>query len=169
MTSRELMNMFDTIIPGARLIDGTGAEPFVADLCIADGKIAAIGDFTGFRANEEFQADSRVLAPGFIDVHTHDDLHVIRHPSMLPKLSQGVTTVIAGNCGISAAPLRLVDEPADPINLLGEGSDFTYPCFAWLRGCGQSGNPCRQCGGAYWSYLAAQQSYGQLSTAGNGC
>lgn len=124
------MSMFDTIIRGARLIDGTGAEPFIADLCIAEGKIAAIGDFTGIRANEEFQADGRVLAPGFIDVHTHDDLHVIRHPSMLPKLSQGVTTVIVGNCGISAAPLRLVDEPPDPINLLGEGSDFIYPCFA---------------------------------------
>jgi N-acyl-D-amino-acid deacylase len=52
-------------------------------------------------------AEGLVLAPGFIDVHTHDDISVIRNPAMLPKLSQGVTTVIVGNCGISAAPVKL--------------------------------------------------------------
>jgi N-acyl-D-amino-acid deacylase len=71
-----------------------------------------------------------VLAPGFIDVHTHDDTSVIRDPQMLAKLSQGVTTVIVGNCGISAAPVQLAGAPPDPMNLLGDAEDFRYPTFA---------------------------------------
>ena len=71
-----------------------------------------------------------MLAPGFIDVHTHDDIAVIHTPSMLPKLSQGVTTVIVGNCGISAAPVTLRGELPDPMNLLGGSESFRYPTFA---------------------------------------
>jgi N-acyl-D-amino-acid deacylase len=71
-----------------------------------------------------------VLAPGFIDVHTHDDTTVIRNPQMMAKLSQGVTSVIVGNCGISAAPVRLTGAPPDPMNLLGEADAFRYPTFA---------------------------------------
>jgi N-acyl-D-amino-acid deacylase len=70
-----------------------------------------------------------VLAPGFIDVHTHDDISVIRNPAMLPKLSQGVTTVIVGNCGISAAPVKLRGELPEPMNLLGTAEHFCYPTF----------------------------------------
>jgi N-acyl-D-amino-acid deacylase len=75
-------------------------------------------------------ADGLVLAPGFIDAHTHDDIVVIRKPEMLPKISQGVTTVIVGNCGISAAPVHLHGEPPDPMNLLGGFEAFCYPTFA---------------------------------------
>jgi N-acyl-D-amino-acid deacylase len=75
-------------------------------------------------------AEGLVLAPGFIDVHTHDDTNVIQTPQMLAKLSQGVTTVIIGNCGISAAPVQLRGEPPDPMNLLGDSSAFRYPTFA---------------------------------------
>ena len=75
-------------------------------------------------------AQGLALAPGFIDVHTHDDTSVIGSPEMLPKLSQGVTTVIVGNCGISAAPVQLRGEPPDPMNLLGAGDAFCYPTFA---------------------------------------
>jgi N-acyl-D-aspartate/D-glutamate deacylase len=71
-----------------------------------------------------------VLAPGFIDTHTHDDTSVIRDPQMLAKLSQGVTTVIVGNCGICAAPVRLKGDPPDPMNLLGNAEAFRYPTFA---------------------------------------
>jgi N-acyl-D-aspartate/D-glutamate deacylase len=70
-----------------------------------------------------------VLAPGFIDTHTHDDLELIRNPQMLAKISQGVTTVIVGNCGISAAPVSLANGLPDPMNLLGEIKDFIYPKF----------------------------------------
>ena len=83
-----------------------------------------------FHAQKTVEADGLILAPGFIDVHTHDDLAVIRTPAMLPKLSQGVTTVIVGNCGISASPVTLRGEPPDPMNLLGDAESFRYPTFA---------------------------------------
>jgi N-acyl-D-aspartate/D-glutamate deacylase len=76
------------------------------------------------------EGEGQVLSPGFIDVHTHDDTSVIRDPQMMAKLSQGVTTVIVGNCGISAAPVQLTGPPPDPMNLLGEADAFRYPTFA---------------------------------------
>jgi N-acyl-D-amino-acid deacylase len=75
-------------------------------------------------------AQGRTLAPGFIDVHTHDDIAVLRKPEMLPKISQGVTTVIVGNCGISASPVQLRGRLPDPMNLLGDAEDFRYPSFS---------------------------------------
>jgi N-acyl-D-amino-acid deacylase len=75
-------------------------------------------------------AEGLTLAPGFIDVHTHDDTSVIRTPEMLPKISQGVTTVVVGNCGISASPVSLKGNPPDPMNLLGDREAFRYPTFA---------------------------------------
>jgi N-acyl-D-amino-acid deacylase len=65
--------------------------------------------------------------------HTHDDTVVIRQPQMLPKLSQGVTTVIVGNCGISASPVSLRGDPPDPMNLLGNAEAFAYPRFLDYR------------------------------------
>ncbi len=82
------------------------------------------------RAREVIDAEGMVLAPGFIDVHTHDDTSVIHTPEMTAKLSQGVTTVIVGNCGISAAPVQLRGEPPDPMNLLGGRDAFCYPTFS---------------------------------------
>src|SRR5664279_2337365 len=70
-----------------------------------------------------------VVAPGFIDVHTHDDQIVLAAPAMLPKISQGVTTVVVGNCGISLAPLVHADVPP-PLNLLGGGNKYIYPTMA---------------------------------------
>src|SRR5690606_4612283 len=122
--------MYDTLIRGACVLDGSGAEGFVADVAVADGRIAALGDLGEARAREHIDGAGLALAPGFIDVHTHDDTNVIRTPDMLPKLSQGVTTVIVGNCGISAAPVTLRGDPPDPMNLLGGRRDFTYPSFA---------------------------------------
>ncbi|MFJ1301138.1 amidohydrolase family protein [Pseudomonadota bacterium AL_CKDN230030165-1A_HGKHYDSX7] len=121
--------MYDTLIRGARVLDGTGAPAIHADVALAQGRIAAIGDLSGARAATEIDAAGLVLAPGFIDVHTHDDTNVIRTPQMLPKLTQGVTTVIVGNCGISASPVSLKGEPPDPMNLLGGAQDFRYPTF----------------------------------------
>ncbi|CEJ96271.1 D-aminoacylase (EC 3.5.1.81) [Caballeronia glathei] len=123
----------DTLIVGARLIDGTGSPAVERDVAVRDGRIVAItapGGLAGWRADAIFEAEGRVLAPGFIDVHTHDDTHVIRSPQMLPKLTQGVTTVIVGNCGISASPVTLKGDPPDPMNLLGDAAAFKYPTFA---------------------------------------
>ncbi|MGO4700885.1 N-acyl-D-amino-acid deacylase family protein [Dyella sp. 2RAB6] len=128
------MQYFSTVIRRVRIIDGSGAETDDSrfDVALHDGRIAAIvragsGDWQG---GDEFDGEGHALAPGFIDVHTHDDLQVIRAPDMLPKLSQGVTTVVVGNCGISAAPVTLHGEPPDPMNLLGPADAFAYPTFA---------------------------------------
>jgi N-acyl-D-aspartate/D-glutamate deacylase len=120
----------DTLIVGAMLYDGTGAPPVERDVALRDGRIVAIGNLSNWLAEEVIEANGRALAPGFIDVHTHDDTHVIRAPQMLPKISQGVTTVIVGNCGISASPVTLKGDPPDPMNLLGERDAFGYPTFA---------------------------------------
>ena len=99
------------------------------------GMICAIGDLSSYHANTTTDGKGRVLSPGFIDVHTHDDTSVISSPQMLPKLSQGVTTVIVGNCGISAAPVQLRGAPPDPMNLLGAADAFCYPPLplTWQR------------------------------------
>lgn len=120
----------DTLIRQAFLIDGSGSDPLMTDVAVAAGRIIAIGALDSWQAGSVIDAAGKVLSPGFIDVHTHDDTHVIRTPEMLPKLSQGVTTVIVGNCGISAAPVTLKGEPPDPMNLLGPSSAFSYPTFA---------------------------------------
>ncbi|WP_459617354.1 N-acyl-D-amino-acid deacylase family protein [Bordetella sp. 2513F-2] len=122
--------MYDTLIRDALVFDGTGTPGVRADVALADGAIAAVGALAGAQAGTVVDARGRALAPGFIDVHTHDDTNVVRAPQMLPKLSQGVTTVVVGNCGISAAPVRLKGEPPDPMNLLGGAGDFVYPSFA---------------------------------------
>ncbi|EPC00918.1 D-aminoacylase [Litchfieldella anticariensis FP35 = DSM 16096] len=121
---------FDVLIRSAQVLDGTGAPPFQADIGIRDERIVAIGELGQHTATASLDATGRYLAPGFIDVHTHDDTNVIRTPEMLPKLSQGVTTVVVGNCGISASPVSLEGKVPDPMNLLGRVEDFRYPSFA---------------------------------------
>ncbi len=119
----------DTLIRNASVLDGSGSDAQIIDVAISGGRIGAIGLALSCRASRQVDANGLVLAPGFIDVHTHDDTYVIRKPEMLAKLSQGVTTVIVGNCGISAAPVRLRGEPPDPMNLLGNADAFRYPTF----------------------------------------
>ena len=119
-----------TLIRSILVADGSGRSPEIADVAIDDGRILAIGNLSDTKAETIFDGDGKVLAPGFIDVHTHDDISVIRAPQMLPKLSQGVTTVVVGNCGISASPVQLRGEPPDPMNLLGDAESFRYPTFA---------------------------------------
>jgi N-acyl-D-aspartate/D-glutamate deacylase len=120
----------DTLIRNATVLDGSGVASELLDVALAHGRICAVGPGLDFRAATQMDATGLTLAPGFIDVHTHDDTSVIRTPAMLPKLSQGVTTVIVGNCGISASPVTLRGEPPDPMNLLGDAADFRYPNFA---------------------------------------
>lgn len=121
---------FQTLIRKASIVDGAGGTPYVADVGVAGGRIAAIGEHLEGGADEVVEAAGLALAPGFIDVHTHDDTNVVREPAMTPKLSQGVTTVVVGNCGISAAPVTLRAAPPDPMNLLGDAAAFRYPSFA---------------------------------------
>jgi N-acyl-D-amino-acid deacylase len=124
------MSSCDTVIRNASVLDGSGAAAETLDVALRDGHICAVGHALDVRAITEVDAEGLALAPGFIDVHTHDDLSVICNPAMLPKLSQGVTTVIVGNCGISASPVELRGDPPDPMFLLGGTDEFRYPTFA---------------------------------------
>lgn len=125
---------FDLLIRNATIVNGSGSEPFEKDVYIKDGKIARLSTSSlpveTIQVKETIDANGLHLAPGFIDVHTHDDINVIDNPEMLSKISQGVTTVIVGNCGISASPVVLSSEPPDPLNLLGSKEHFKYPNFA---------------------------------------
>lgn len=127
--------MHDLLIRNAQVIDGGGQPAWRGDVAVKGGRIVALGNagMLAETARQAIDADGLVLCPGFIDVHTHDDLEVIRAPAMLSKLSQGVTTVIVGNCGISASPVRLRGAAPDPMNLLGADQDFRYPRFADYR------------------------------------
>src|SRR6266403_6282148 len=94
---------FDLLIRTATVIDGTRAPRFEADIGVLSGKISQIGKLKE-KGEVEIDASGRIVAPGFIDAHTHDDRLMLSAPEMAPKVSQGVTTVVAGNCGCSLAP-----------------------------------------------------------------
>jgi len=121
---------YDVLFRGGTVIDGTGAARMRADVAVAGGRIAAVGDLAGAQAARTVDASGRIVAPGFIDAHTHDDNLLLVDPAMTPKTSQGVTTVIAGNCGVSLAPLRPGRPVPPPLDLLGGPGDFRYPRFA---------------------------------------
>ena len=92
---------FDLVLSGGRVVDGTGAPARVADVGIRDGVIAAVGDLSRTPASERVSVAGLVVAPGFIDVHTHAD-NVAEHPEAGNFVRMGVTTIVAGNCGSSA-------------------------------------------------------------------
>ena len=98
---------FDVLVRGATLYDGTGAAPRVADVGVRGDRIAHVGALPGARANALIDASGLALAPGFIDVHTHDDFALIVRPEMDFKVLGGVTTVVVGNCGLGAAPFPM--------------------------------------------------------------
>jgi len=120
----------DTIIRDGTVFDGTGAPRFVADIAINGDRIVAVGALGSFTAAREVIATGKAVAPGFIDAHTHDDRAVLHGPAcMLCKMSQGVTTVVVGNCGISLSPVRMTSRPPPPLDLLGDESFWTFDSF----------------------------------------
>ncbi|MGJ7505446.1 N-acyl-D-amino-acid deacylase family protein [Variovorax sp. ZT5P49] len=126
---------FDLVVRHGTLIDGTGSARRQVDVGIRGARVAAIGDLSALRGAVEIDATGRIVAPGFIDSHTHDDRYLMLEPDMPAKLSQGVTTVVTGNCGISLAPWGA---PAGatvppPLNLLGHDpalfGDATFAAY----------------------------------------
>ncbi|HEY6599587.1 MAG TPA: amidohydrolase family protein, partial [Pseudomonadales bacterium] len=103
--------MFDLIIKGGRVVDGSGADARVADVGISNGAIAAIGALGG-DARQIVDAQGRIVAPGFIDPHTHFDVQLLWDGAARPALEHGVTTVVPGNCSLSLAPLKAADRHA---------------------------------------------------------
>ena len=120
---------YDIIFKNGKVIDGSGADPVRLDVAVIGNSIAALGKFKDDQAVKVIDLNGKMISPGFIDVHTHDDNAVLKSPECLPKISQGVTTVIVGNCGLSASPVRLKDNPPDPLNLLGTQADFRFNSF----------------------------------------
>jgi N-acyl-D-amino-acid deacylase len=98
--------MLDLVIRGGSLVDGTGATPVTGDVGIKDGLIAEIGGRITSPAREAIDADGALVTPGFVDVHTHYDGQFLWDDTLDPSFSHGITTAIAGNCGVGFAPLR---------------------------------------------------------------
>ena len=127
------MERFDLVVRNGTVIDGTRAPRFAADVAVAGERIVRVGKLDGVRGALEIDATGKIVAPGFIDAHTHDDRLMLSAPEMAPKVSQGVTTVVAGNCGISLAPMpggprRPVTPPLDLLDE--DGGWFRFRTFA---------------------------------------
>ena len=99
--------MYDILIRGAEIFDGTGGAPFFADVAVAGGRIAAVGSrLPAESAAQVIEADGMCLLPGFIDAHTHSDVMELLHASREEALRQGITTEVVGSCGIGVVPMR---------------------------------------------------------------
>ena len=131
--------MYDEVIRGGQVIDGTGAPAVQADVAIKDGRIAAVGDIpeTG---TIETDATGKLVTPGFVDPHTHYDAQLLWDPTASPSSIHGVTTIIGGNCGFTLAPLRPGDDDylrkmmakveGMPLPALEQGTDWSWETFA---------------------------------------
>ncbi|MEO0751452.1 MAG: D-aminoacylase [Pseudomonadota bacterium] len=117
----------DLLIRGADVLDGTGGAAYRADIAIAGDEILRVGNLPDLTARETLQATGLCVAPGFIDVHTHDDWAVIEDPGLACKITQGVTTVVAGNCGISAAPFAARDGLPAPFAIVPRLNGLSAP------------------------------------------
>ena len=109
---------FDLVIRNGAIHDGTGAKAFEADVAIADGRIAQVGNVAG-SGNEEIDAKGKMVTPGFVDLHTHYDAQVTWSSEITPSSWNGVTTAVIGNCGVGFAPCK--PEERDMLVKLMEG------------------------------------------------
>ena len=102
---------FDTLIKNGEIIDGTGRLRYKADIGIFEGKIAAMGHLAEAKAARTVDATSLIVAPGFIDMHSHSDMSLFDDPGGESKAHQGVTTEVTGNCSYSPFPIGVAAMP----------------------------------------------------------
>ena len=127
-----MKEQFDLLVRNATIINGSGDARFAGDIGVRGDRIAKIGRLDSAKADVEVDASGKVAAPGFIDAHTHDDRLMLSAGDMAPKVSQGVTTVVAGNCGISLSPMPggMNGAVPSPLDLLdSDGKWFRFPTF----------------------------------------
>jgi N-acyl-D-amino-acid deacylase len=129
MTQRKDFKL-DTLIRGGTLIDGTKRPRYDSDVGIAGGEVVFIGDASHLSAERVIDALGKIVAPGFIDSHTHDDAALLLDPQMMPKISQGVTSVVTGNCGVSTAPLTSGAKRPMPLSLIASREFHEAATFA---------------------------------------
>ena len=98
--------LFDSILAGGTVYDGSGAPGFAADVGIREGRITVLGDLSEAEAGERLDASGLAVAPGFVDLHTHSDFTLVVNGRAESQVHQGVTTEAVGQCGHSCAPLR---------------------------------------------------------------
>src|SRR6266446_1430405 len=118
--------LYDLLIRHGTVIDGTGTPGAVADVGVSDGRITALEPRLEGSAGREIDVSGRVVAPGFIDVHTHSDFTLLSAPSADSKVRQGITTEVVGDCGFSPAPVR-----PQTLELLKEYTGFLNPHLPW--------------------------------------
>ena len=100
---------YDIVVKGALIVDGTGKKAHGGDVAVKDGRVAAVGKVSD-AAKRTIVADGQVVAPGFIDAHTHYDAQLLWDPSASPSSAHGVTTILMSNCGYALAPVRSKDQ-----------------------------------------------------------
>jgi N-acyl-D-amino-acid deacylase len=126
---------YDVVAKGGLIVDGTGREAFGGDIAVEGGRVVEIGDVTG-AATRTIDADGQVVAPGFIDAHTHYDAQLLWDPSANPSTAHGITTILMGNCGYTLAPVRSQDQDY-LMGLFAAAEEVpklaleTYAPFAW--------------------------------------
>jgi N-acyl-D-amino-acid deacylase len=133
MTNSSSQPRCDHVFRNSLIFDGSGEPPFAGELSVEGDRIVEVGPPGTIPAGtgvEEHDLSGLAIAPGFIDAHTHDDRIVLDAPAMQPKISQGVTTVVVGNCGISLAPARFTGDPPPPMNLLGGARVYEFSTFS---------------------------------------
>ena len=118
--------MYDILIKNAKIADGSGNPTFFADVAVKDGKIARVCKNLKAEAETVIDGKGKVLSPGFIDVHSHHDLELEKNFLCSNSLEQGITTIIGGMCGESAAPI-CADRMEDCLRVVGrDHSDESY-------------------------------------------
>ncbi len=119
--------MFDILIKGATIVDGTGAKTWVGDAAISGDRLAALDRHIPAKARRVMAADGYMLAPGFIDIHCHSDFSLFDHPGADIKLRQGVTLEVLGNCGTSLAPLDAISRALIPAESDSDIQSWDHP------------------------------------------